>query len=358
MRDVTATTHGKKHSTLPRVVHVFPGQGDFAVSPLVRALRTHTTVRKAVREVFEEAEEVGEEFDIGPLANALLSDAPPTGRELAAGSVGTPQLALFCSSVAVHRALCATGLVPDQVLGVSFGEIAALTAAGVFEVPEGARIACLLARQLARCAGGMTLVGAGEAGTEALLRRTGSPALALACVNSPEETIVSGPLPDLRALEETAAGQGVPAARLRLPFSSHHPSLTGPADAFAAAIGRLAPRPARIPVHSAVHGGPYGPQDDLHRGLADCLVRPFRLPPVLRRITTAGHALFFEAGTGQALTRSIQQTLPPDAAYAHAPLADPAFPWPRPGAPADRRPDTALAALWSTDDDHTHATAR
>ncbi|MGV4925620.1 acyltransferase domain-containing protein [Streptomyces sp. BHT-5-2] len=311
-----------------------------------------------MREVFEEAEEVGDEFGIAPLTKALLSDTPPSGRELAAGSVGTPQLALFCSSIAVHRALCSVGLAPDAVLGVSFGEIAALTASGVFEVAEGARIACLLARQLALCEGGMTLVGAGEADTEVLLRRTGSPALALASVNAPDECLVSGPLTELRTLEELAARRGLAAARLRLPFSSHHPALTGPADAFASGIGHLAPRPARVPVHSAVHGGPYGPRDDVHRGLANCLIHPFRLPPVLHRITAGGRALLLEAGTGQALTHSIRQTLPPEAAGAHAPLADPAFPWPRPGPPAAHRPHTDLAALWSHHHDHPHAAAR
>ncbi|MFB7634808.1 acyltransferase domain-containing protein [Streptomyces sp. NPDC056149] len=362
MRQGVPPALGKRESAALRIVHVFPGQGDFAVSPLIRALRAHPAVRHTVREVFEESEEVAREFGIAPMAKALLSDAPPSGRDLAAGPVGTPQLALFCSSMAVHRALCAAGLAPDEVLGVSFGEIAALTAAGVFEVAEGARIACLLAHQLARCPGGLTLLATGEAGSAALLRRTGSPELALACINGPDETIVSGPLPRLRALEEHAKRQDVPAARLRLPFSSHHPSLTGPADAFAAAIGPIDGRPARVPVRSAVRGGLYRPGDDVHRGLADCLIRPMRLPPVLRQVTAGGdRALFFEAGTGRALTRSIREVLPPEAAGAHAPLADPDFPWPGPDEPTPRPPHAALAtrtALWSQHDDHAHATAR
>lgn len=359
MPDAVAAKRGKRNPAPLRIVHVFPGQGDFAVSPLSRAIRTHAVVRKAVRDVCEEAEEVGDEFGIVPLAKALLSEAPPSGRELAAGSVGTPQLALFCSSVAVHRALCATGLAPDRMLGVSFGEIAALTAAGVFEVAEGARIACLLAHQLAHCAGGLTLIGAGAERTEDLLRAAGCPGVALACVNAPDESIVSGPLPELGTVEDVAARRGLPAARLRLPFASHHPSLTGPADAFAAAIRHLAPRPARMPVHSAVHGGPYGPGDDVHRGLANCLVHPVRLPAVLDGLSAGGRTLFFEAGTGGALTRSIRRTLPSEAAGARAPLTDPTFPWPRPGAPTSDRPNAALAAaFWSQHDDHVPATAR
>ncbi|WP_407285566.1 ACP S-malonyltransferase [Streptomyces sp. BP-8] len=358
MRHATGIYPGESE-TLPRqVVHLFPGQGDFAVSPLVRVARAHDCVRTAVAEVFGEVAEVGREFGIAPLAKPLLGDSPPSGRDLAAATVGTAQLALFCSSMAVHRALCAIGRAPDQVLGVSFGEIAALTAAGVFDLAAGARIACLLAQQLTRCAGGMTLIGASECRTHALLREAGSVELALACVNDPGETVVSGPVAALAALEEIARRQGLPASRLRLPFSSHHPSLTGPADAFAASIRRLAARPARMPVLSAVHGGPYGPGDDVHRGLANCLIRPARLPKVLHQLTTRGAALLLEAGTGRALTRNARHTLPPAAATAHAPLADPGFPWP-PAAQATTTPTgRPPTATWSSPDDHTPATTR
>ncbi|MFE0188445.1 ACP S-malonyltransferase [Streptomyces sp. NPDC058989] len=327
MRDTTGVSPEEADALPRQVVHLFPGQGDFAVSPLVRAARAHSCVRTAVAEVFGEAEEAGREFGITPLAEALLGDSPPSGRDLAAATVGTAQLALFCSSMAVHRALCAIGAAPDQVLGVSFGEIAALTAAGVFDIATGARIACLLAQQLTHCAGGLTLIGAGECRTHALLRGAGCPELALACVNDPGETVVSGPVAALATVEEFARRQGVPASRLRLPFSSHHPSLTGPADAFAASIRQLAARPARMPVLSAVHGGPYGPGDDVRRGLANCLIRPARLPKVLHQLTTRRTALLLEAGTGSSLTRNAQHTLPPAAARAHAPLADPKFPW-------------------------------
>ncbi|MGW1376847.1 ACP S-malonyltransferase [Streptomyces sp. NPDC002446] len=358
MQNAPGVFQGETEALPRRIVHLFPGQGDFAVSPLVRAARAHTAVRTAVTEVFGEAEETGREFGIAPLAPALLSDSPPSGRDLAAATVGTPQLALFCSSVAVHRALCRIGLPPDQVLGVSFGEIAALTAAGVFEIAEGARIACLLARQLACCAGGMTLIGAPECRTRALLRESGSVELAVACVNDPGETVVSGPVPALSAVEELAGRQGLSASRLRLPFSSHHPALTGPADAFAASIRPLAARPARIPVFSAVHGGPYGPGDDVHRGLANCLTHPARVPKVLHRLTTRRTALLLEAGTGHALTRNARHTLPPAAAGAHAPLADPRFPWPRAGAPATSPAGAPRTATWSRPDGHTPAAAR
>ncbi|MGW2630651.1 ACP S-malonyltransferase [Streptomyces chattanoogensis] len=284
-------------------------------------------MRAAVAEVFGRAEDVGAEFGIPPLAGALLGGTPPSGRELAHGPVGTAQLALFCSSVAVHRALCDIGRAPGRVVGVSFGEIAALTAAGVFDIAGGARIACLLAQHLQRCEGSLALLGAGEGRANALLREAGCPGLAVACVNDPGETVISGPLPELRTAEKCAQRQGLSVTRLRLPFSSHHPALEGPADAFAAAIRTVPAQAARLPVHSAVRGGPYGPGDDVHRGLADCLVRPARLPEVLYQVATPAPALLLEAGTGRALTRNVRRTVPPSAARAVAPLGEPGFSW-------------------------------
>ncbi|MEU2870507.1 acyltransferase domain-containing protein [Streptomyces olivoreticuli] len=331
-------------STLRTVVHLFPGQGDFAVSPLVRAIHTHPPVREAVAEVFEHADPVGAEFGIAPLGPWLLGASPPSGRDLATASVGTAQLALFCSSVAVSRALSAVGIAPDRVVGVSFGEIAALTSAGAFDIADGARIACVLAGFLSRCGGGMLLLGVNEAEASALMRAVDAPGLALACVNDPGETVVSGPSAAVEAVERLARQQGLEAARLRLPFLSHHPSLKREADAFATSIRAIPVGTPRVRVHSAVLGRAYLRGDDIRRGLANCLTHPVRLPEVLRGASTPP-ALLLEAGTGRSLTRNARRTLPASGATAQAPLADPGFPWRDPRRLHASRPGTSALPL-------------
>lgn len=328
--------HHARHDPPCGVVHLFPGQGGFSLGALVRAVRRVPALRRSVTGVCEEVADVAAEFGIPPLAERVLSQHPPSGKELAAGPVGTPQLALFCSSLAVHRALCDSGLPPRRMVGVSFGEIAALTASGVFDAPGGARIACLLARHLRECPGGMTVLGAGEERARALVREAGAAELVPACVNDPGETVLSGPTDALLAAERLAQRQGLPCSRLRLPFSSHHPSLQGPADAFAAAIRSVPARRGRLPVHSAVRGGPYRATDDLHRGLADCMVRPVRLPEIFQQVTAVSSpALMLEAGTGRALTRNVRRTRGrnglPATVRALAPLGDHGFPWPDTG---------------------------
>lgn len=311
-----------------RSVHLFPGQGDFSVSALVRAARADGGVLCVVRQVFQEVDDIAVARGVRPLGPWLLGPNPPNGRELAHEATGVAQLVLFGASVAVHEALCAAYGAPSAAVGVSFGEIAALTAAGVLSVHDGAHAAHDLALVLASCPGGLTLLSCPEPTARRLLERAGAADAVVAVVNDDRSVVVAGPVPDLVRVERTAADSDVPAARLRLPFSSHHPSFAVQAEAFATSLRARTWSEARFPVYSAVAGRPYRPDDDLARCLADCLVRPAVVPAVLRRAARHLPDVVFEAGTGNALASSARRVLSADTAPpVHAPLAEPDFPW-------------------------------
>ncbi|WP_230396387.1 acyltransferase domain-containing protein [Streptomyces blattellae] len=326
-----------------RTVHLFPGQGDFSVSTLVRAVRAGGGVRSAVEEVFERIDDVAAERGLTALRPRLLGAQPPSGRELAHEPTGTAQLALFGASLAVHRALCRSYGPPTAVVGVSFGEIAALTAAGVLSVGDGARAAHDLALVLACCPGGLTLLSCSEQEAHRLLQGSGAGGAVVAVVNDDRSVVVSGPVTELARVEKSAVDTGVTAVRLRLPFSSHHPQLGSAAKAFAESLRTYARSAARCPVYSAVAGRCYRPEDDVAARLADCLIRPAVVPAVLRQVAELRPDALFEAGTGDALARSARQVLAGTAAPpvhappvhpppvhpppVHAPLAVPDFPW-------------------------------
>ncbi|ATY95823.1 acyltransferase [Streptomyces cavourensis] len=320
-----------------RPVHLFPGQGDFSVSTLVASAHATPGLRKAVHEVFEQVDTVTAERGLPRLGPWLLGPEPPSGRALAGATTGTSQLALFGASVAVHRALSEAYGVPSAAVGVSFGELAALTAAGVFTVADGARAAHDLALALTFCPGGLTALACSERSARELLEeagvvgtRTGAPDVVVAVVNDERSVVVAGPVAALALVEKAAADRRVGAVRLRLPFSSHHPALGHAAREFATAVRAYPRSAARFPVHSAVAGRRYGPTDDLAARLADCLVRPASVPPVLRQVLAYRPGVLFEAGTGSALASSARTVLAADldpAPAVHAPLAEPAFPW-------------------------------
>lgn len=310
-------------------IHAFPGQGDFSATAWSAALSSDDVLRHAAAEVFDAIDTETAGRGIPALARRLLGPAPPSTRELAEDATGTAQVALYGASVSVHAALTSRFGEPAAVLGVSFGEIAALTAAGAWSVADGAHVAHDLARILTSCPGGLTLLTCDEATATDLITSAGTTGVAVACVNDDTETVVSGPLPELERVEHHALCAGTAATRLRLPFSSHHPALTAQATRFAEAVRTRLRAAPRCPVYSAVAGGPYAPHDDLGVRLADCLVRPARLPAVLDRLVADGYTSFHEAGPGTALTRSAQRLLPAERVAVSAPLV---VPLSRPGA--------------------------
>jgi acyl transferase domain-containing protein len=322
---------------LTKSVHLFPGQGDFPVRDFAAAVTADKALREAAEDVFVLIDRDSGSRGVPELLPWLLAETTPGGRELAAAPVGTEQLALFGASLTVHTDLVRRYGPPAAVLGVSFGEIAALVAAGVLTVRDGAHLAYVLACELSEVQGGLTLLACGESTAVGFLTRSDTGDIAVACVNHAEETVVSGPLEQLELIEERARTAGVRAVRLRLPFSSHHPALTAQADRFADAVRTRPLRSARVPVYSAVAGGVYGPDDDLARGLADCLVRPARLPDVLHRLRADGHDTFFEAGPGSALARATHRVLTPSRQTVLAGLPGSGEPW-RPAAPREEAP--------------------
>ncbi|BAJ33086.1 MULTISPECIES: acyltransferase domain-containing protein [Kitasatospora] len=350
---------------MPVSVHMFPGQGDFPVSALYRAAARDGTLRRALRDVYEEidatavltptpTDPAAETAEIAaaaapppPLAALLLGEHPPGGRELARGPVGLQQLAHHGAAVAWQRVLAARYGPPDALLAVSFGELAALTAAGAWTVGAGAAAAYGLARVLARAPGRLALIGCGERRAAELAARAGGGRVAVGCVNSPGECVIGGPLEQLAAVERLATGQGVQVARLRLPFGSHHPELEAQRAEFEAVLRAGPPiGPLAVPVYSAVAGRRYTPGDDLAARAADCLVRPAHLPRVLALLAAHGHTDYREAGPGGALTRNAADCLRGTGARVHGQRADgPSTHHQERRAGMDEAPERALAEL-------------
>jgi [acyl-carrier-protein] S-malonyltransferase len=306
-------------ATRPSTTLLFPGQGDFDVSALAAAAASHPVVRDAVDRVFEQIDTVGHECGVGPVQPWLLVGASGDLRE---APLEVSLLAQYGSSVAVHAALCSVGRAPDRALAVSFGELAALAATAAVTVVDGARLAVQLARTLPRCVGGLSVLDAGEARAGELLGSVPAADVVVACVNDDATTVVAGPVEQLSAVERLAAELDVRATRLPLPFTSHHPGLAPQAAELLTAIRDIPVGRPRVPVYSAVAGRSYLPTDDLHGAITDGLVRPARVPDVLRQVA-AGGTVFLDAGTGRSLLRSVRRVLGPVAA--HPTLADPAI---------------------------------
>ncbi|GAA1863366.1 ACP S-malonyltransferase [Actinomadura bangladeshensis] len=317
---------------------LFPGTGSSGVPDLPALAATGPGAARAVADVLDAVQEGLPATGWPSLRAVLLED--PTGYRAASRTPGVAQLCAYAASIAVDRALRAAGVHPAFAVGQSFGEIAALVSAGAFTVTDGARMAVSAVGVLADRGrgGGMALLETGEDGARTCIKSAAAPEVVVACLNAPSVTIVSGPDGPLDTVVDAAKAGGVRAVRLAVPYLSHHPAMAGADDEWYAMIRHLPQRPLDLPVHSPVRGRAYTDDDDLHRALADCIVKPVRLPATLRAVRAAGATVFTEAGPGDALCQCARLAVP--GARILAPLRD----LPRHGRTGKAAPGVAPAA--------------
>ncbi|MEV0675203.1 acyltransferase domain-containing protein [Actinosynnema sp. NPDC050436] len=302
-----------------RPVFLFPGLGAYSPGVLRQARNSYDEVDAT----FEEIDAAAARLDVPPVPPVLFDGEPRSIRRLLAEPAEVLQLAIFGVSVAVHRILTARGVQPRLLVGHSFGEMAALVAAGAFSLADGVRMVCARAAALRpwEGRGGMAAIGVDHGTAGHVAGVLDEPDLVVACLNAPRQTVLAGPLPALDRAERLATTLDVLFARLHLPYASHHPSMRPAAADFLDRMRGMRQLPLQHAVYSPIHGRRYTDDDDLKAALAECLVLPVRFTDAVRELHTKGCTAFVESGALNALTKCVEQTVP--GVRTVAPLVDP-----------------------------------
>ncbi|WP_224365536.1 type I polyketide synthase [Hyalangium versicolor] len=328
---------------------LFAGQGTFDPELFVQLKALHPELRDEFAGVASACQALG--LDAAPLLAA--QDAAAVQRALER----TPQIdqiGIFLSGVLGARWLERHGARPDAFVGHSFGEIAAMTAAGAFDLRTGAEIVCQRVRALQRVSddfGTLAAIALGEAETTRAIADSETRNLVIAGRNHSRQTVVAGPraeLERLRTLLENR-GRGFTFISSRYPF--HHPGMAPAADAFRAAIARVAMRPPRGLIYSPIERRTYASgQQELTQALASHLVRPFDFLGAVETLARAGCTRFVDCGTSGRLARIVQRILPENspievsAIGGMLPASPAASEPPRPEVVPTTRPDAAPGA--------------
>ncbi len=205
------------------------------------------------------------------------------------------------------------GARPSWLAGHSLGEYNALLAAGAFDFLTGLRLVQKRGELMSQAKnGGMgAVIGLDSATVARVIRDNGLSALDVANFNTPSQTVVSGPVDDVKraapAFEKAGAQMYVP---LQVSAAFHSRYMADAAKAFADFLAPMSFSAPRIPVVANATAQPY-PTDNASESVKSLLARQItdsvQWVQSVRFLIDRGVTQFSELGPGNVLTRMVQQ---------------------------------------------------
>ncbi len=219
---------------------------------------------------------------LGVLLTDTLGEKAPNIEELMEGSPDVLQLAIYATSIGLHRILEVYGFRPMVVVGHSLGEISAMVCAGAFTVGDGAAIVChrvQALKALGEGSGYMVALGIGVMvhvpHTVDLLEVK----RVVIAVENQDRQMVVGDEKELDAVMELGRPQRPRRPRIYSPYPFHSPVLEPIVPDFAARLREIEEGPLTVPVYSPILGRYYEESDRLLDHLVEHLTHLFGSRP-------------------------------------------------------------------------------
>jgi acyl transferase domain-containing protein len=284
------------------VVFLFPGQG--AQHPGMG--RELYAAEPAFRAGVDRCCEI-----LRPLLGLDLRDVlyPPPERAAEAAlrleQTALAQPALFAIEHSLATLWMAWGIHPRAMLGHSVGEYVAACLAGVFTLADALALVAERGRLMQELPpGAMLAVPLPESELLPLLE----PRLAVAAVNAPARTVVSGEEEAIAALAERLAGRGVACRRLHTSHAFHSAMMEPILAPFTARVARVRREAPQLPFLSNATGTWITAAEAVDPAYwARHLRGTVRFADGLRALAEEPEAILLEVGPGQALAALSRQ---------------------------------------------------
>jgi acyl transferase domain-containing protein/surfactin synthase thioesterase subunit len=229
---------------------------------------------------------------------------------------GYTQPALFALQAGLVALWRSWGIVPDVVLGHSVGEFAAAYCAGVYTreqalglVVERARLMQALPRN-----GAMAAISSHAETVAAAIEKFDSDDIAIAAVNGPQNTVISGSRDAVTSLVAHFSDLGHQCRLLTVSHAFHSPLMRPAADELCRIADGVPGRPPNIAWISTVSAMPMQKPPDAEYWCKHAL-RPVRFADAMRLLFDTGVSDLIEIGPGTALL-TLGRQLPQGAGMA------------------------------------------
>ncbi len=211
------------------------------------------------------------------------------------------QPAIVTASLAALRVLNRLGISAKVAVGHSLGELTALHWAGAMNEESLFRTATVRGKammELGHPTGTMASIRVGYEAVESLLN---GEAVSIACLNTPQQTVISGTATDVAVVVARAQRQGLEARNIPVSHAFHSPLVAAAAQPLADHLAGEDFRPLQRSVVSTVTGAPLAPDQDLSDLLYRQVTEPVRFTEAVTQ-AAKDLDLLIEVGPGRVLS--------------------------------------------------------
>ena len=256
LRKVAGNASSLQRTSSGPIAFMFSGQGSQYAGMAAKLYRTHAVFRNAMDQCHALAEPYLEQ-GLREVVFAADRDGALVDR------TDYTQPALFAVEYALAELLKSWGIKPAAVIGHSLGEITAAFAADVITLKDAMRLVTARGALMHRLpgGGGMAAIFAEESVVRTLIN-TIAPGIAVAAMNGPLNTVVSGDRDALRMLLEELGRQGISYRELQVSTAFHSPRTEPILDDLENVAGQIKHNAPKLPLISNLTGAPMATAPD------------------------------------------------------------------------------------------------
>ncbi|BBL71304.1 ACP S-malonyltransferase [Methylogaea oryzae] len=212
------------------------------------------------------------------------------------------------SALSYYRRRDALGQAPDFAAGHSLGEYNALLIAEAFSFGDGLRLVQKRGQLMAALQGGgmLAVIGLSRDEIAAVFVEAGIDSVDAANLNTPSQTVLSGPEADLRRLGEIFESRGARAVPLNVRTAFHSRYMADMKSAFSAFIADFSFAPLMVPVIANFSALPYR-DGEIANNLVQQLDHGVRWTESIQYLLQEDDPVFEELGPRPLLMRMVEE---------------------------------------------------